>query len=231
MKHLIATAAALLALAISANASENRRIKLRALCFQHVNEIKKVHVLSPAGGAAEVELFSSSISDEVEATAAGGVLSFGLPGEKEGTFRTIATARALAGPRQLAVFIPGEPGREKDAPYRCFMLDDSLANFPMGSTMAVNLSPVAFRFNIGEHDKAVQPGKIETIPMARKTNDRGQVSVIISIADAEAEGGWRAVNQTRWFTGTDKRDLAIGYIHPQTAQPTVKCYEDTQPGG
>jgi hypothetical protein len=93
--------------------------------------------------------------------------------------------------------------------------------------MAVNLSPVAFRFSIGEHIKAIQPGKIESIPMARKANDRGQVSVVISIADAAGEGGWRAVNQTRWFTGTDKRDLAIGFIHPKTKQPTVNCYADT----
>jgi hypothetical protein len=63
--------------------------------------------------------------------------------------------------------------------------------------------------------------------MARKANDRGQVSVVISIADAAGEGGWRAVNQTRWFTGTDKRDLAIGFIHPKTKQPTVNCYADT----
>ena len=229
MKLLIALMLAAVAAGATATAQENRRIKLRALCFQHVNDIKKLHVVGPGGTAVELELFATVISDEVEVTAAGGALAFAVPGDKEGAYRTIATAKALPGARQLAVFIPGEPGREQEAPYRCFLIDDSLANFPMGSTMAVNLSPVAFRFTIGEHVKAVQPGKIEPIPMARKTNDRGQVSVVIAVADAQAEDGWRAVNQTRWFTGTDKRDLAIGYIHPQTNQPTVKCYADTPP--
>lgn len=224
MKWFIALALA--AFVTTAAAQEKRQVKLRAICFQHVNDIKKLHAVSSGEDATAVEfdLFTTVISDEVAAVATNGVLTFAVPGEEEGSFKTIATAKAVPGPRQLAIFVPGEEGGPA---YRCFVIDDSLKNFPMGSTMAVNLSPVAFRFSIGEHIKAIQPGKIESIPMARKANDRGQVSVVISIADAAGEGGWRAVNQTRWFTGTDKRDLAIGFIHPKTKQPTVNCYADT----
>lgn len=210
-------------------AQEKRQVKLRAICFQHVDGIKQVLAVSGGEGdrsAVAVDLFTTAISDEVEAVVENGLLTFAVPGEAEGSFKTIATVKAVAGPRQLAIFIPGEEGK---SPYRCFVIDDSLKNFPMGSTMAVNLSAVPFRYSIGEHQRAVNPGKIESIPMALKANERGQVSVIIAVADAAAEGGWRAVNQTRWFTGRDKRDLAIGFMHPQTGQPTVNCYADTPP--
>lgn len=232
MKTLLALAA-LVATALPAAAQQTRTVKLRAICFQHVGDIRKVSAVS--GGekptAVEFELFTSSISDEVEAVVTGDKLTFAVQGtgpDGKAALRTVATARAVPGPRQLAIFVPGEPN---GMPYRCFVIDDSVQKFPMGSTTAVNLSSVPFRFSIGEHVKDLIPGKIETIPMARKTNDRGQVSVIISVADAAAEGGWKAVSQTRWFTGTDKRDLAIAYIHPKTKQPTVNCYADTPVAG
>jgi hypothetical protein len=213
----------------AASAQEVRPVKLRTVCFQHVQDVKKVIAIS--GGenptAVEIELFTTVISEEVDAFVTDGKLTFVVEdGQENGKtkYKTVATANAVAGPRQLAIFIPGDEGGPL---YRCFVVDDSLRNFPMGSTMAVNLSPVAFRFVIGEHSKSVNPGNIEKIPMARKTNDRGQVSVIIGIADKESPSGWRAVNQTRWFSGEDKRDLAIGFIHPKTKQPTVNCYADT----
>jgi len=228
MKSLLA-AIIVSSLAAPLSAQQIRPVKLRAICFQHVGDLKKLFAIS--GGekpkAIEVTLFTTVISEEVEAFATDDILTFAVPdeaGADPSRFKTIATAKAAPGPRQLAIFIPGAPD---GSPYRCFVIDDSERNFPMGSTMAVNLSTVPFRLSIGEHLMDVAPGKIENIPMARRTNDRGQVSVIISIADPAGDGGWRAVNQTRWFTGTDKRDLAISYIHPKTKQAAVNCYGDT----
>ena len=228
MKFLISFVIAA-SLSTPLSAQQIRPVKLRAICFQHVGDLKKLFATS--GGdkpkAVEVTLFTTVISEEVDAFATDETLTFAVPdaaGADPSKFKTIATAKAAPGPRQLAIFIPGEPNGQ---PYRCFVIDDSEKNFPMGSTMAVNLSNVPFRMSVGEHLRDITPGRIENIPMARKANDRGQVSVIISIADPAGEGGWRAVNQTRWFTGTDKRDLAIGYIHPKTKQAAVNCYGDT----
>ena len=212
-------------------AQDNRPVKLRAICFKHVGDIKKLFAIS--GGekpkSVEFDLYTTVISEAVDAIVTDDRLTFAvIDSEVNGQpkFKTVTTAKAVPGPRQLAIFIPGN---SPESPYRCFVVDDSKQAFPMGSTLAINLSETPFRFSIGEHLKVITPGKIESIPMARKTNDRGQVSVIISIADAAAEGGWHAVNQTRWFSGTDKRDLAIGYLHPVTKQPTVNCYADTLP--
>lgn len=214
---------------VSLAAQQTRNVKLRAICFQHVGDVTKLFAVS--GGdkpkAVEFQLYTTVISEAVDAVVTDNRLTFAmLDGEENGVpkYRTLTTAIAVPGPRQLAIFIPGG---SPDKPYRCFVVDDSKQAFPMGSTMIVNLSNVNFQFAIGEHTKIVFPGKIVKMPMARKANDRGQVSVVISIADASAEGGWYAVNQTRWFTGTDKRDLVISYLHPLTKQPTVNCYADS----
>ena len=233
LQHILMRKFLALAIAVSfvapLSAQQTRQVKLRSVCFQHSGDLKKLYAIS--GGekpkAVEFELFTTVISEEVDAIVTDETLTFGVPdtaGADPTKFKIITKAKAAPGSRQLAIFIPGEPN---GSPYRCFVIDDSEKSFPMGSTTAVNLANVPFRLSIGEHQKDVGPGKIENIPMARKTNDRGQVSVIIYIADPATAGGWRAVNQTRWFSGTDKRDLAIGYIHPKTKQPTVNCYGDT----
>lgn len=222
---LLLVLAALGACVFPLAAQENRTVKLRAICFQHVGEVKKLFAVS--GGdkpkAVEFDLYTTSFSDPVDVVATDNILTFSMA-DGEAAFKVVTTARAVPGPRQLAIFVPGD---SPDKPYRCFVVDDSKQAFPMGSTMLVNLSNVPFRFSIGEHLKVVAPGKIENMPMARKANGRGQVSVVISVADAAAEGGWHAVNQTRWLTGTDKRDLAISFLHPVTKQPTVNCYADS----
>lgn len=230
MKSLFSFIAATLVIA-PLHAQEERAVKLRSICFQHVEDIKKLSVVSGVQKPTAVEfpLYTTSISDEVDTFATNGMLTFAVQGTDaagQPKLRTIATSKAAPGVHQLAIFIPGDSA---EVPYRCFVIDDSEKAFPMGSTMAINLSGVPFRMSIGEHNKEIAPGKIENIPMARKSNERNQVSVIISIADAAGEDGWRAVNQTRWFTGTEKRDLAISYIHPKTKLPTVNCYGDTPP--
>ncbi len=221
---------ALLASSVSSlQGQELRPVKLRAICFQHVGEIKKLVAITGGEKPSTVEfpLYTTAISNEIDAYASDGMLNFAMEdGVVDGKpkYKTITSAKAVPGPRQLVIFTPGESA---DSPYRCFVVDDSLASFPMGSTLAINLSGQAFQFAIGEHVVVVNPGKIEKIPMAKKTNDRGQVSVVISVASPQDKSAWRAVNQTRWFSGTDKRDLAIGFIHPGTQQPTVNCYADT----
>lgn len=213
----------------SLQGQELRPVKLRAICFQHVGEIRKLVAVTGGEKPSSVEfpLYTTAICNEIDAFASDGMLHFAMEeGVVDGKakYKTITTAKALPGPRQLVIFTPG---KSADSPYRCFVVDDSLENFPMGTTLAINLSVQAFQFAIGEHVVVVNPGKIEKIPMAKKTNDRGQVSVVISVASQQDKSAWRAVNQTRWFTGTDKRDLAISFIHPKTQNPTVNCYADT----
>ncbi len=209
--------------------AETRTVKLRTLCFEHINEIKKVLLVTTGEKpkATEVSLFTTVFSDEVEIPVVDDVMVFSvLDGMVDGKpkYKTVASAKVVPGPRQLAIFVPAPPN---GLPYQVFVVDDSEKNFPMGSTMAINLSTIGFKFLIGENTAVVPPGKITVVPMAKKINDRGQCSVIISVAVTADE--WRAVNQTRWFTGTNKRDVAVGFVHPQTKQPTVNCYADTPP--
>lgn len=227
LRLLAVACAALASLAHPATAQEARKIKLRTLCFEHVGEIRKVLLVGAGDKTAEVDLFTSGFSDEVEATVSGPDLRFAIAGtgpDGKVTLKTVASGKAAAGTRQLAVFLPGT---KEGTPYRLMVIDDSEEKFPLGSTLAFNFAPVPVRFAIGEHSSDLKPGGQALIPQARKVNEMNQCNVVISFADKTNK--WTPVNNTRWLSLPQERALAIAFVHPVTKQPTVNSYRETPP--
>ncbi len=228
--HRILAILVLLAAAVTAShAQESRKIKLRTLCFEHAGDLKKVLLAGPDGKepTVEVDLFTSTFSDEIEASLAGSELRFVVRDKDDKgreILKPVASGKAAPGERQLALFLPGAPG---GLPYSLLVIDDSEAKFPMGSTLAYNLAPALVRFVIGENTKDLKPGGSDLIPQAKKVNAMNQTGVIISFTNAG--GTLVPVNSTRWLSTDQQRTIAIAFIHPRTRQPTVNAYQDTPP--
>lgn len=226
-RYLAAACAAITCLAGPAAAQEARKVKLRTLCFEHVGEIRKVLLVGPEEKTVEVDLFTSGFSDEIEATVSGPDLRFAIAAtgpDGKAILKTVASGKAAAGTRQLAVFLPGT---KEGMPYRLMVIDDSEEKFPLGTTLAFNFAPVPVRFAIGEHSSDLKPGGQAVIPQAKKVNEMNQCNVVISFADKTNK--WMPVNNTRWLSLPQERALAIAFIHPVTKQPTVNSYRETPP--
>ena len=227
LRFLAAACAAITCLAGTAAAQDARKVKLRTLCFEHVGEIRKVLLVGPEEKTVEVDLFTSGFSDEIEATVSGPDLRFAIAAtgpDGKAILKTVASGKAAAGTRQLAVFLPGT---KEGMPYRLMVIDDSEEKFPLGTTLAFNFAPVPVRFAIGEHSSDLKPGGQAVIPQAKKVNEMNQCNVVISFADKTNK--WMPVNNTRWLSLPQERALAIAFIHPVTKQPTVNSYRETPP--
>jgi hypothetical protein len=222
----------LLVLTLVSQAAENvRTIQLRTLCFQHVNGLKEVLLVTGKKGARQqfpVKLFTSAYSDEIEAKVTDEQLLFAVPVDdpKDGEepFRIIAEARLAKGSRQLAIFFPS---KDDDSPYRVQVLDESEQAFPMGSTLIYNLTQTTGRFTIGEHGKEIKSGKTGLVPLPTKVNKLNQCTVRVFLLDDQE--AWKTVSSTVWKASKEMRGLALAYIHPKTGQPTVNCFQETPP--
>lgn len=214
-----------LVLTLQAHA-ESRKIKLRTLCLEHSGSIREVVALQPGQEtpATTLKLFTSTFSDEVETTIENNRLSLALPPLDGKPSPPFATPTCPPGERQLAIFLPGPS--EKN-PYQVLILDDSEKSFPMGQTLAYNLSQGNVRFAIGENQLDLKPSKHGLIPRAKKLNAMNQASVVISFTNAS--GTLVPVNSTRWLSSDQQRTLALAFVHPRTRQPTVQAYVDTPP--
>jgi hypothetical protein len=224
---ILAAICAMTCLSATVTAQESRKVKLRTLCFEHVGDIRKVLLVGAQEKTVEVDLFTSGFSDEIEATVSGGELRFAIAeagADGATTLKTVASGKAAAGTRQLAVFLPGS---KDGTAYRLLVIDDSDEQFPLGTTLCFNFAPVPVRFAIGEHSEDLKPGGRALVPLARKVNDMNQCNVVISFADTTNK--WVPVNNTRWLSLPQERALAISYIHPVSKQPSVNSYRETPP--
>ncbi|MGJ8725929.1 MAG: hypothetical protein ACSHYB_15350 [Roseibacillus sp.] len=221
----------LLLLATIVGAQDPRKISLRTLCFKRVGSDKEVMLMtgnpeSPVPLA--VPLYLSIYSDEIPAQVVGDKLTFAIPSDSptgETSYRTIGVGKLPSGNRLAAIFIPSG---NKEMPYRVLVIDESEQNFPMGSTMIVNLSPENTRITLGEHDKTVAPGKIQKFPIATKVNDLNQATARIYVP-IEGERKWRAVSSTTWRALPNLRNLAIAYKNTRNGRTSINCYQETPP--
>ena len=212
--------------------TEKKKVMLRTLCFEHIDGITKVAAVGPGKEKPElypVNLYTSTFSDEVEVTLADdGVLRFVVEttadARGQAGQRVVAEGKARDGSRQIALFVTGGQG---GMPYRLLVIDATEQAFPMGATLLLNLAPLPVRFTIGENACELRSNESKTLPQAKKVNERNQCNVLIAFAGKD--NSWTPVNQTRWLSSEEKRDIAVAFLDPRTKQPTVRSYQDFPP--
>lgn len=214
---------------VCAQAADTRKIRFRALCFQHAGEIKEVLLQTADNATIPVPLYTSAFSHELEATLQNDLVRFVIShGEKDGRkdLQLAASAKAVPGEHQLFLFVP-QANAPDTAPYRVLVFDDTESAFPMGGTLLLNFARQPVRFSVGEHLKELPPGGIVTIPQAMKRNTTNQTPVEISFSTPD--GRWVPFSSTRWLSLPNQRALAISFIHPVSRQPMVRWYQDIPP--
>jgi hypothetical protein len=209
--------------------AQGKKIKLRALCASHADNIREVFLVT---GKTEnptlvpVPLYKSAYSDEIEVILPSKDLVFviktkGRDGVEQ--LKTVARGTAPDSTRQLALFLPS--GNE-EVPYKTTIIDESEASFPLGSTLLFNLSENPARFTIGEHGKDLAPGQHGIVPKPTKVNALNQCTVRLY---NQRNGEWTMISSTGWKVHEEMRNLALTYIHPRTKRPTVNCFQEVPP--
>ena len=210
--------------------AQERKVSLRTLCFQHVDGLRDVLLVTGTPDEPKltpVRLYTSAYSDAVVESFEGSALRFavevaGPDGAK--TLKTVAEGTLRAGARQVAIFLPS--GKD-DQPYRLMVVDETEEKFPMGATMIYNLTATKARFAIGEHGKELEPGALGLVPLPAEVNDLNQCTVRVFLLGGE--GTWVPVSSTAWRVSEEMRSLALAYINPRSKQPTVHCLQETPP--
>ena len=136
-----------------------------------------------------------------------------------------ATVRVPAGPSRLIVIIlPAAQGATP--PYKMLVLDDDAKAFPWGESKAVNLTPVDFALEIGEHKVPLPAGKITSVPKVTKVDEynRAQTNFYYKQADQ-----WVVAAERRMqYVGALRRVFLI-YKLPNTLAPDVRTIIDQLP--
>ncbi|MEO5714393.1 MAG: hypothetical protein ABIT37_12975 [Luteolibacter sp.] len=136
----------------------------------------------------------------------------------------LATIKVPAGQNSLSVLIFPVPNATP--PYKMVLVDDTPKAFPWGESKAVNLTPVDFALEIGEH-KIVSPGgKITPVPKVKKVDEYNRAQTNFYY---KQEDQWVVAAERQMQYVNTLRRLFLIYKDPGALAPDVRTIVDQPP--
>jgi len=223
MQTLIAL---LLLSALPATAQETGFL-LRALLHDPVKPVARLFVGKPGGTMLPLDFAHESLSQTLAAPATDGSISLFTSEDvdpEKPLANLAATAKIPDGAKSLiAVIVPS--GKESP-PYRMVLISDSPRSFPWGEGKALNLTPVDFAIEVGEHKMALPGGKLTDIPEVKKLDEYNRAQTNFHY---RKDGSWLLAAERQMQYDPKLRRLFIIYLSPAAIAPDVLTIVDHRP--
>ena len=165
---------------------------------------------------------TNTFSEPVECCAKSNVISF-LSSERR---KPMASAKI---PEQvkaaILVFIPA--GKSSDtAPWRVFVIEDTIKNFPDGGAFVANLCTQDVRFSIGEKTIILKSGTDHGFARPATRDAFNMAPVIFQF---QKNDEWRTISETLLRFVPGMRHLIFAYLDPSPDRPRIITFQDFLP--
>lgn len=216
----------LAALPLHAQTSAARKISLNLCCLRHVGEARSLLLKSnPSADPEEVPFFQGGFTEPVSAVVEEGrvvVYKKGTGGQPpwvaDWSFPVPATGEAVS-----AILLPAPP--KGDAPYTAFVLPAE-KDFGYGSVLAVNLTPLNARLDLGSKKLSLRPGASESAGLESEADAFNMVPVTASI---QSEGKWHTLHTTQWPYNERYRQVSLIWMDASAKRPEITSIRDIRP--
>ncbi len=219
--------AAFLLLFVLTSTAQEKGIVLRALLHDPVNPIARLFVGKPGGTMLPVEFALESLSQPVGVPSSDGSISLFSSAEvdpEKPLASLAATAKVPAGAGSLiAVLVPS--GKDSP-PYKMVLIDDGPRAFPWGESKALNLTPVDFAIEVGEHKLSLPGGKLTAVPEVKKLDEYNRAQTNFHY---KQNAHWLLAAERQMQYDPKLRRLFIIYRSPSAIAPDVLTIVDHRP--
>jgi hypothetical protein len=199
-------------------------LQVRAVLHDPLQPLTDLYVTGQGGTLAKVNLVVEGIGEPQAVTPVNGSLVFytsdqvNTANPKE---HLAATAVIPAGARRLIALVVAVPGATP--PYRMMLIEDSARAFPLGEARVVNLTPVDFAMEVGEHKIGLASGKVTRVPPVLKVNEFNQAQTNFFYRKGET---WEAFTERQMQYLDSIRRVFLIYSSPGAVQPEVRTISD-----
>lgn len=135
-----------------------------------------------------------------------------------------ATVKVPAGAGRAMVFIL--PSDKKAPPFSMVIVNDDAGSFPWGESKAVNLTPVDFAVEAGEHKILVPGGKIIAVPRVTKLDEYSRAQTNFYY---KQEAVWVVAAERQMQFAKSLRRVFLIYKAPDAVGPDVRTIVDHSP--
>lgn len=204
------------------SAQEARPVQCRFLGFGGDSGAVEMIALGSKDVEIKCPVPLSNLSPRVTCFVTGESLPFfTAEGRKPAAIATIPAGMKSA----LLVFIPGSTSAASKGgmPWRVFVIDDSLKNFPDGGAFIANFHDNDIRFIIGEHKGMLHSAAFHGYAHPNNRDSFNMAPVIFEVLQEEK---WRVANESslRFLPGI--RYLIFAFTDPVSGRPRISTCQD-----
>jgi hypothetical protein len=219
----------LLAAPAAAQDDRPRGLQVRALLHDPVRPLTEFFLADAGGGLVKLNLALEGLGEPQVATPVSGTLAIYTSADarpaQNPKEHLAATAQVPAGANRLIMVIAPAPP-DTNPPYRMVLLDDSPRAFPPGESRVVNMTPVDFALEVGEHKVGLAAGKITRVPPVTRVNEFNQAQTNFYFRRGET---WEPFTERQMQYLDEMRRLFLIYATPGAVQPEVRTVIDHAP--
>jgi len=215
-------------LPLSAAPGEGRKISLNLCCLRFSGEVRTLWLKSaPASDPAEVTFYQGGFTEAVPVLVEDGrvvVYKKGQPGQAPWIADWNFPVPA-GGSEVSAILLPVPPKNEPAPPYSAFLLPPA-KDFDYGSVLAVNLTPLNVRLDLGKQKLSLKPGASSPAELESEADAYNMVPVTASI---QSEGKWFTLHTTQWSYNPGFRQVSLIWMDAAAKRPEITSIRDVRP--
>ena len=216
------------ALPLAAQSGTSRKISLNLCCLRHVGDARSLLLKSdPAMAPAEVPFYQGGFTEPVPALVENGRVIVYKKGTDDKTpwIPDWSFAVPAVGTEVSAILLPTPPKEEPAAPYTAFLLPTE-KEFSYGSVLAVNLTSLNARLDLGTKKLSLMPGSSSSANLGAEVDAFNMVPVTGWIQN---EGKWLTLHTTQWSYNPRCRQVSLIWMDPTAKRPEITSIRDVRP--
>lgn len=215
-------------LPLTAQSGTVRKISLNLCCLRYAVEVRSLMLKSsPSSAPDEVVFYQGGFTQPVPALVENGrvvVYKKGPAGQPpwipDWSFAVPSTGTEVS-----AILLPMPPKNEPAAPYSAFLLP-TVKDFGYGSVLAVNLTPLNARLDLGKKKLSLPPGASSSAKLESEADAYNMVPVTAWIQN---HGKWLTLHTTQWAYNERYRQISLIWMDPSAQRPEITSIRDVRP--
>jgi hypothetical protein len=213
---------------LCAQSGAARKISLNLCCLRHVGDVRSLLLKSdPASAPAEVPFYQGGFTEPVPALVENGKVVIYKKGTGEQppwipdwSFPVPATGSEIS-----AILLPAPAKDGPAAPYSAFLLP-AAKDFNYGAVLAVNLTPLNARLDLGTKKLSLTPGASGSANLESEADAYDMVPVTAWIQN---DGKWLTLHTTQWSYNERYRQVSLIWMDPSAKRPEITSIRDVRP--
>jgi len=128
-------------------------------------------------------------------------------------------------PAAMLIFVPApkNPKSPNALPWRVFVIEDTVRNFPDGGAFVANFHNQDIRFSIGGGKFMLHSAGYHGFPMPTERNNFNMAPVVFELLQQDK---WQTAKETMLRFLPGMRYLMFAYIDPVSERPRIVTYRD-----